>query len=511
MVIVDTDSGPVTGITLGKARAWLGIPYAAPPIGPLRFRAPAPLAPWTAPRPAMSFGDAAPQLTPAQQRALPATPLATGLLSLLYPHSGSPVGGVPVGEDCLVLNVWSPPAGPPAPVMVWLHGGAFLHGAGSEPGFWGDRLAARHGVVVVTVNHRLGALGFFAGDDAAGGNAGMLDIVAALAWVRKNIAAFGGDPDNVTVFGQSGGGMKVSALFAMPAASGLFHKAVVMSGPGLRFPRTAEAQPLSDALVTTLGVASGDVEALRALPWNAIVDAQFAAMAMAPGVPGGWSPTVDGEHIVGDPLESAATAGSGIPLLTGATSEEAGMFLAMDPTYAGLDDAALASRIHTEFGAEAAATLATYRAAFPDLDAAGLLRRITTDRDVRVSVDRFAARKAEHGPAVFTYLFDYDSAVLDGLVGATHSGELAFVFDNADRVPLSGERDDRDALADAMAAAWAAFARTGDPSTPSLPWPALSTGGTMVFDGARPHVVHDPDGERVRAAASFPSRLFSRG
>ncbi|MGB3375802.1 MAG: carboxylesterase family protein [Microbacterium sp.] len=514
MVTVDTQSGPVSGLRLGHADTWLGIPYAAPPIGDLRFCAPQPVTGWSEPRSAVTFGAAAPQPDPIQQRATPSTTLATGLMSLLYPFSGSPVGDCTMDEDCLVLNVWAPTnLDEPCPVMVWLHGGAFLHGAGSEPAFWGDRLAARQNVVVVTINHRLGALGYLPlGDDGAG-QAGMLDLVMALEWVRDNIVAFGGDPRNVTIFGQSGGGMKVATLMAMPSAAGLFHKAIVMSGPTLRLPRPAENEALASALCTALGVDDGDMNALRSVPVERLVSAQYAAMAMTGGAMLGWSPVVDGRHIVGDPLSSTATSAPDVPLLTGCTTEEAGMFLAMDPEYSVVDAQTLPSRLAGDFGDDAERILAEYRAAFPTSDAKGLLRRIISDRDVRVSAGQFAEYKASASDAaVYTYLFDYDSGVLDGAIGATHSGELSFVFDNADRIPLSGIRSDRDALGASMSAAFAAFARTGDPSTPTAAWPPLSrNGATMVFDGARPHVVEHVDRERLEMMSQYPSQLFERG
>ena len=509
MDVIETSNGAVRGLSLGAARAWLGIPYAAPPTGELRFAPPQPVRGWAGIREATRFGAAAPQLGPGEGP--PPAPLSRSLMSLLYPFSGSATTGVTIDEDCLVLNVWAPAQPSNAPVMVWFHGGAFLHGAGSEPAFWADRLADRHGVVVVTVNHRLGALGYLHGAGEGSGAAGMLDLCAALEWVRQNIAAFGGDPSRVTVFGQSGGGMKVCALMAMPRAAGLFHRAIVMSGPGLQFPTPEEAAPLGAALYAALDLADGDIDALRALPARAIVGAQYAAMA-AIGSPRGWMPVADGNALTADPFTSPAASGTGIPLVIGSTSEETGMFLAGDAAYGELDQSAARARVADELGADAERVVASYP---PEVrhDALRLLRRVTTDRDVRVSCQILLERAlARTGAPVFSYLFDYDTEVLGGRIGAAHSVDLAFAFDNADRVPLSGVRADRDAVATAMASAFAAFARTGDPSTPLLPWhPATDASGpTMVFDGAAPGMVEDAGSTALRILSAHPSRLFPR-
>lgn len=506
-MIVTTTNGPVRGLDLGSVGAWLGMPYAAPPVGDRRFRAPEPVERSSSVFDAVAFGPAAPQ--PGVGAHADAAPLSRAFLSLLYPHSGSPVGGTLVDEACLVLNVWAPAGVTAAPVMVWLHGGAFMHGAGSEPPFWGDRLAARHGVVVVTVNHRLGALGYLGAGDRDAGQAGMLDIVAALEWVRDNIGAFGGDAGNVTVFGQSGGGMKVSTLLCMPSAEGLFHRAIVMSGAGLHLPGPAEVRPVHDLFYSLVGVAPDDVDALRRVPVDGILAAQQAT-ALAAGSLLAWLPVRDGETIVADPLSSPATSGAGIPMLTGATTEEMGIFLTEDPAYATIDDHALTARLGEGFGPSACAVEDAYRAAFPAADAAGILRRVLSDRDFRVSCRQYADLKAQRSDApVYSYLFDFDPGVLGGRAGASHSAELAFVFDNADRVPLSGTRPERDAVADAMARAWTTFARTG---VPGAEWPPYTADDrrTVVFSASGPHVVSDPDSERLDLMASFPSEVIAR-
>ncbi len=520
--VVDIASGRIRGVGLGAVTAFLGIPYAGSTAGAARFLSPQPVEEWTGTRDAAVFGPAAPQLElDADGRAMmaaTATPLATGLMSLLYPHSGSPVGGTFTSEDCLVLNVWTPASGPGdrLPVMVWFHGGAFLHGAGSEPAFWGDRLAAAGDVVVVTVNHRLGALGFLGlADDRIphAGQAGMLDLVAALAWVRENIGTFGGDAGNVTVFGQSGGGMKISALMAMPSAAGLFQKAIIQSGAGLRLVSPEGAAQLSAALLQILGIDAGDLDALRGVPHRRLVGAQFAAMAAAADAPLGWGPVVDGTTIVSDPLATAQASASAVPLLIGCTTEEAAMFLAMDPAYEHLDDAALEARASAELGGDSATILTAYRDAFPQADARGLLRRIDTDRDIRVANRQFVELKHAASTApVYNYLFDYATEVLGGAIGAGHSVDLAFVFGNADRIPLSGTGEGRDAVQRQIVAAWTAFARTGDPSTPLLPdWQQHSGAHeTMVLGLPESHVVTDPDGARLTMAEAHPSRLFPR-
>jgi para-nitrobenzyl esterase len=520
--VIAIASGRIRGVALGAATAFLGIPYAASTADDHRFLAPQAVDPWTGVRDAGVFGPAAPQLQlDADGRAMTtatSTPLARALMSLLYPHSGSPVAGTFTSEDCLVLNVWTPATSRDErlPVMVWFHGGAFLHGAGSEPTFWGDRLAAGGDVVVVTVNHRLGALGYLHLDDDRApdaAQAGMLDLVAALAWVRDNIGEFGGDPANVTVFGQSGGGMKISALMAMPSAAGLFQKAIIQSGAGLQLTPPQTAARLTAALFDALGIPPGDLDALRAVPHAHLVAAQFAAMAAVPEAPTGFGPVVDGTTIVSDPLSGTASSAPSVPLLIGCTSEESAMFLAMDPSYEALDDAALEQRLAGAFGADAPAVLDAYRGGFPRADARELLRRIETDRDIRVSNRHFVDLKYDSSTApVFNYLFDYPTGVLDGAIGAGHSVDLAFVFGNADRIPLSGTREGRDEVQRQVVAAWTAFAHTGDPSTPLLPaWPAHSGAHeTMVFGWPDSRLVTDPDGERLALVEAHPSRLFPR-
>jgi para-nitrobenzyl esterase len=436
------------------------------------------------------------------------------MLSLLYPFSGSPVGNVAMDEDCLVLNIWTPARGSaPKPVMVWLHGGAFLQGASSEPTFWGDRLADRHDVVVVTVNHRLGALGYLPVPDADAGQAGMLDIVAALEWVSRNIHAFGGDPQNVTVFGQSGGGMKIATLMAMPTASGLFHKAIIQSGAGLWLPDAEQAAPLGDALFDALDLERGDIDALRDVPANAIVDAQTAAMA-ASGSALGFLPVRDGHHIIANPLSDELSSAPAVPLLIGSTREEAGMFLAMAPEFESWDEEMVLAAVRHDFADAADDVWNAYRLAFPRAEARGLLRRIISDRDFRVSERQFADLKAAASQSpVFGYLFDFPTGVLDGALGAAHSTELAFVFENTDRVPLSGTRPVRESVAAAMASCWTAFARTGDPSVAELiDWPKHRDGRrpTAVFSASGVQIEDDPDGERLELMSSFPSQMFRR-
>ncbi|QHK18488.1 carboxylesterase family protein [Pseudarthrobacter psychrotolerans] len=529
--IVSTAAGQVRGLDVGPAVAYLGIPYGAPTSGDNRFRAPQPVTPWAGVRDATVFGPAAPQQTPhAASRAMMlehgVPEVVQGFSSLLYPHSGSPVQGTFIDEDCLMLNVWAPAgkASGALPVMVWLHGGAFVHGAGSEPAFNGDRLADQGDVVVVTVNHRLGVLGFlpYSGPDFPdAGQAGMLDIVAALKWVKLNIGQFGGDPANVTVFGQSGGGMKISALMAMPQADGLFHKAIIQSGAGLQLLEQDSAELLFAALLTELkvetegsAVVGGSIEKLKQVPVEALLAAQAVAMARTPEVGFGFAPVIDGTTIVGHPLQGVGSSASEVPLLIGCTSEEFGLFLAMDPGYVSVDEASLAARLEQGYGDLAEELLVSYMAAFPDADAKEILRRMETDRHIRVSNRQFVELKHQNSTApVYGYLFDYPTGVLHGQLGAAHSVDLAFVFGNQDRIPLSGVLEGRDEIAHQMVSAWTSFAHSGMPSSEALPvWPEHNpaTVDTMVFGWPESVVVQDPDGDRLKVMEKLASGLFPR-
>jgi para-nitrobenzyl esterase len=411
------------------------------------------------------------------------------------------------GEDCLRLNVWSAGlSGKPRPVFFWIHGGGYEAGSSQElPAYHGERLARRGDLVFVSVNHRLGPFGYLDLSSVGGeryglsGNAGMLDLVLALEWVRDNIAAFGGDPANVTIGGQSGGGAKVSTLMAMPAAKGLFHKAIVESGSQLAVGEPERTQRLAEEVLKATG---GDVGKLSALGPPALVDAGVAAMRAMPKAPAGtlnlgWGPVRDGRTIPvqtwtpGAPAQSAA-----IPMLIGCNLNELSPSLG-NPAAEGLDEAAAKARAAAVAGPRGPTAWAAFRAADPSAKPVEILSRLASMLFRVPAVDQ-AQRKARQGGApAFLYRFDYNPrTVLDGRVRAFHCAEMAYAFDNVDRcLNATGGTAEARALSAKMADAWIAFMRSGDPNHPGLPhWAPVSGAATpnMLFDAAC-RIAEDPD------------------
>jgi para-nitrobenzyl esterase len=420
----------------------------------------------------------------------------------------------PDGEDCLCLNVWTPAVNDSGkrPVMFWCHGGAFTMGSGSAPFYHGTNLARRGDVVVVTVNHRLGPLGYcylgdLAGEDyAESGNVGMLDLVAALEWVRDNSAAFGGDPGNVTIFGESGGGAKVSVLMAMPAAAGLFHRAIVQSGPGLRMMAREKATEHAEKLLKALEVSARDMNRLAALPFEQIIEANARVNSNALR---GWSPVVDGRVLPQHPFDPVAPAISAqVPLIIGTNKDEATLFLLADAELATLDEAGLHARVAPLAGEATAALIAAYRYAYPQASPGDLFSSLMSDRMMRMHSITLAERKAAAGAApVFMYLFTWETPILGGRLKACHALEIPFVFNTLERGGrFTGDSPERFALAEQMSEAWLAFARDGVPRYQGLPtWPAYDaeTRATMIFDRTC-RVENDPGGELRRAWSDIP-------
>ncbi len=515
--IIETTGGRVRGIAMGATSAFLGIPYAAAPVAPHRFMAPRPAAPWAGIREAANFPPSACQvLFPFLDPALAQDPAHAATRDF---HRGIEDAPIPYGEDCLGLNVWTPSAAGKRPVMVWLHGGGFASGSGSWGWWTGDDLAARQDVVVVTLNHRLNIFGFLSLADHGGAehglstNVGVRDIVKALEWVRDNIAGFGGDPGNVTIFGQSGGGMKVTTLMAMPAAKGLFHKAIVQSGPFLRAVPRARAAEVAGRMLARLGIASGRLEALQTVPAEALVAAFASANEGGPGVLRQFAPVIDGESLPADPFEPGAPAtAAGVPMLIGATSEEVTSLQGFgEPTIFTFGADELTGRVARACEIEpsaAEALVAAYRPARPQATPAQLYAAIASDRRFGFGSITQAERQAGQA-AVYAYRLTWQSPVQGGRMGAPHNLDLPLVF-GRDRAPgVTGEGTAHHALSAAMQTAWANFARTGNPHHAGLPhWPAYDARvrPTMIFDQAC-EVVNDPAGAERQAQAALPPRL----
>src|SRR5262245_40989073 len=479
--VVNTGSGRIRGMREGGVLAFLGVPFARPPVEALRFRPPQEPAPWVDVRDAYTYGPAAMQV---------ANPVA------------SQMGLVPpaVSEDCLYLNVWTPGAdGAHRPVLVWLHGGAWVSGAGSLPLYNGARLAARGDVVVVTLNYRLGLFGFLRGKGACGealdtaGTEGILDQIAALEWVRDEIGGFGGDPHNVTVFGQSAGAGSAAFLTVIPRARGLVHKVIQQSG-GLALRQTPEsADRVMHRLLEATGLPPVDAAKLRAMRANALLDLQ---QRITPRTGGNfYRPVADGDLIPVDPFASVAHGAShGIPLLCGTNLDEVKFFRTMDPGVDTLDEVELLARCRAVLpnAGQAGAVIETYRSARQargeDISAPELWFAISGDHVWRYPVMRQAELHAGHTPQTYAYLFAWRSPALGGRLGAAHTLEIPFVFgrlNDPGMGPLTGQDGTVRRLSEQIMDAWIAFARTGNPATAALPaWPAYTAERrtTMVFD-----------------------------
>ncbi len=419
-------------------------------------------------------------------------------------HAGVADPVTPYGEDCLALNVWTPSANGARPVMVWLHGGGFASGSGSWGVWTGETLAALQDVVVVTLNHRLNIFGYLSLLDHGGSaNVGMLDIVMALEWVRDNIARFGGDPGNVTLFGQSGGGMKTGTLMAMPAAKGLFHKAIMQSCPPLLAVPRERAREVADRALHALG----GVDALQTAPVAALLAAFAAAGEGSPGVPRQFGPVVDSVTLPRHPFApDASPLAAGIPLLIGATSDEITSLQGFrDPSIITITDAELPARV-AGFCAidDASALIGAYRAARPDRSPAQLYAAIASDRQFGFGAIQLAERQSAHAP-VFAYRLEWQSPVAGGRFGAPHNLCLPMIF-GRDRAPgVTGAGTGHHALAASMQNAWGAFARTG---APGGNWPAFDVKdrATMMFD-AECQVVRDPNFAERLAQAALRARI----
>ncbi|MXO73046.1 carboxylesterase/lipase family protein [Alteraurantiacibacter buctensis] len=500
IAVVPTTSGDVQGYVRDGIFTFHGIPYAQAE----RFAAPQPMAHWDGVRPAMTYGNVCPQ---------PIDPVAREPQAFL-----SNTQYWPQSENCLNLNVWTPATdGAARPVMVWFHGGGFFSGSSIElPVYDGMRLSQMGDVVVVSVNHRLNILGHldlsaYGSEFAASGNVGLVDLVASLQWVRDNIRAFGGDPDNVTIFGQSGGGGKVSTLMGAPSAQGLFDKAIVMSGamgpPDGRTTGQALSRRVAQLVFSLAGLADGDIAGLRALPYDRLEAAGAAALRQASqeitgeaaGGPLGfprvnWGPVMDGAFLPAPPWAGGAPAVSAnVPLLVGSTLSE---FQHINPAIAGHEgwsDEQVLQFLGRAYGDAAPRIADAFRAAYPQ---APLSRVVEIDSGGRSGALGMAEAKAMQAAPVYNYLFAYRSAVLDYGWAAGHTSDVAFVFNNAPLgVQSSGGGPVVDRLTQAMSQAWINFARSGNPNNPGLPqWPRFTAQNhaTMIFeDQSHVGVSHD--------------------
>jgi para-nitrobenzyl esterase len=496
-----TTSGAVRGQSDGSIFSFKGIPYGASTDASRRFLPPQRPTPWTNIRDALEFGPIAPQENPWER----ARKFTRG------GYAGTiPLEANPISEDCLCLNVWTPMPNSNArrPVMLWIHGGSFIGGSSSADWYDGTNLSRRGNVVVVSVNHRLGTPGFLyvekygGAEFATSGLSGMLDLVAALEWVRDNVDAFGGDPGCVTIFGESGGGWKVSTLLAMPSARGLFHRAVIESGAGVRVHTKDQGQEVTELLLQELGLRSPGIGELQDLGIDRVIAAQQRLVSRVrggelPGIAYEYQPVIDGVALARHPFDPDAPDVSGdVPVLIGTNRTEAAWGLWRDPEMEAPDMAVLRQRLATSLHRSPDGAIDLYRRLHPDLSLRDLYVLIMSSPHESI---RLAERKATKGRApVFMYRFDWETPVLGAKLKTPHMLEVPFVFNNVDiarRYTGGGPR--ARALAETICDAWVQFARTGSPQGRALPrWPAytLQDRATMLLND-HCEVVSDPDRE----------------
>ena len=487
--IAATTHGKVRGENVDGINVFRGIPYGGDPSGKNRFMPPTKPLEWIGVRDALHWGHIAPQSS------LPGPVDYLRLIDALNLPGGQ-------SEDCLVLNVWTPALkdGGKRPVLVSFHGGGFGIFAGSHPGCNGHPLAQFGNVVVVTINHRLGCLGYLHLGDldaefSKSGVAGMMDCVAALEWVRDNIENFGGDPGKVMIFGCSGGGAKVSNLLAMPSAKGLFHRAAIQSGAALRSaPRDTAAQD-AERLLARIGLSKTRVRELQTVPVEMMIAAQAVLGAQSPPV--GFWPVVDGEVLPRHPFDpTAPEISADVPIIVSTTLQDAAIFR----TDFDLDDAGLVAQVKALGAGDPDRIINAYRRAYPSLNPFKLLATMNTDRGFRKDAITLSERKAalQQAPA-YMYAFAWESPACGGKFGAVHATDAALVFHNVD-FAITGAGPEARALSDQLAGAWVAFAKTGNPNHPGIPdWPAYTAEAraTMVFD-TQCRVENDP-GMELRA------------
>jgi len=478
--IAQTTYGQVRGMDVAGIKTFRGIHYGASTAGSNRFMPPRKPKPWKGVRDAMAYGPAAPQ-TPGN----PTDPYTEAVMWDAHAKPG-------LSEDCLVLNVWTPGLadGGKRPVMFYIHGGGFSSGSGGYP-FDGDPLARLGDVVVVTVNERLGPLGYldlhaigWPEEFRYAGVAGMMDLVAGLEWVRDNAESFGGDPGNVMIFGQSGGGAKTSLLMGMPVAKGLFHRAGVQSGARLRAGSPEQAAEAASRLVAELGVSADKPHEIQKIDWETIIEAKANS---------GFGPTLQSEVIPHNPFDPAAPQESrDVPLLVGYAREDSGY---RGPT-GDVSEEDLEAWVRKAHAANAEEILDLYRRVYPDATPYQVLARIETDPGTRRNAEMMAERKADQGGApVYMYLVEWPSPAFEGRFGAVHGTDLGLAFDDP-RIPIDGNTPGARKMARIVGSCFATFARTGNPNCDLVPpWPAYdrTSRATMIYD-QECRVENDPTG-----------------
>jgi para-nitrobenzyl esterase len=472
---VETENGKVRGLINSGIRQFKGVPYGASAADENRFQRPRRPVPWGGVRDCLGYGPVSPQAP---------YDMTDDYARLIQYDLNVAFGGM--GEDCLHLNIWTPGTGrqDKRAVLVSIHGGGFAISSGNHPMYDGAKLASLGDVVVVTVTHRLSSFGYLdlasldpSGPWQAAGAAGILDLIAALEWVRDNIENFGGDPGRVMLFGQSGGGWKVSTLLGMREARGLFHRAAIQSGSlTAHVPREVSAR-IAQSFIEQLGLTPATLDRIRTLPWTQLLAAQTTVGLHA------FAPVADGIHIAANPLQETQLAYSDeVPLMVSTTLDDAGLFFHdFDLTEQGLADL-----LSARYGSTAAALQKRYREHFPTKSPYLLHAQMVTDAGFRSFAHAQAEAKAarERAP-VYTYLWEWVSPAYDGKFGAVHAMDVSASFHNERDAILGGGSSDARQMCSALASAWIAFAKTGNPNNAQIPhWPrfAGTERTTMVFD-----------------------------
>jgi para-nitrobenzyl esterase len=517
--VVETSAGKIRGFERNGVYIFKGVPYGASTSGPSRFMPASKPEPWTGIRNALAYGRVCPQQDSGHFN-MDGKNLANSDEDAFLLHRGS-AATVP-GEDCLRLNIWSPEinGSHARPVMVFMHGGGFSGGSGHDLlSYDGESLARNHDVVVVNHNHRLNVLGYLnlgtiGGEEfAMSANVGMLDIVAVLNWVCAHIAAFGGDPGNVTIFGQSGGGGKVAALMAMPAAKGLFHRAIIQSGPFLKALEPEHSLRIAELLMAELGISKSQVKELQKIPVDRLLGAAAEARKKIPKsrpfqrdgygweTAVGWGPTVDGHILPNHPFDPGApTVSSEVPLITGTNLNES--VNGVDhPDSESMTTDEMNRLVRETFRGNGAPIIAAYRKEYPQASPFGLWAAIATSQ-WRIPAIEQATRKANLGAApAYSYIYSWRTPMLNNRPGTFHACEISFAFDNSEICDhYSGGDPNAFALCRQLSKAWVNFARTGNPNHDGLPsWPAYTakSRATMFFD-APCEVRYDPEGEGLK-------------
>jgi para-nitrobenzyl esterase len=509
--IVETTAGKIRGFTRNGIHAFKGIPYARSTAGMLRFMAPSKPEPWAGVRSALALGPSSPQAFNCTFQGRRGGWNNDEEAFMFDWDDGRP------SEDCLRVNVWTPAINDSRrrPVLVWIHGGGYSSGSSNELRMYdGESLSRRGDVVVVSLNHRLGVLGYlnlleYGEKWANAPNAGMLDIVAALEWVRDNIGNFGGDPQSVLIFGQSGGGGKVGTLMGIPSAKGLFQRASIQSGSGVRKPPQDRSPELAAAVLKELGLTAATMDRLQDLPYERIVEAGLLAQRKlnptpaAPGTGGGvnWGPVVDGEVLPEHPWDpKGSPLSADVPLLVGTVLNEFGNSIqAGDPSLDEMSIDEARKRLTAQRGDKAEQVLSMFRRKYPKATPYELFSRISAMTARQNAVTQAERKAAQAAAPAYLYWFQWQTPILDGRPRAYHCAELPFVFYNTDRCATmtGGGAEARD-LAGRIADAWIAFARSGNPNHKALPkWPEFSAAEcpTMIFDNTCV-VENAPDAEQ---------------